>query len=122
MLAKRPESEEMVRENNNKADKNAVCGAVLSGYSTAEGNGDDGLGKVEEKVLHRDPENEPYDEYEGVSEDGGEERGSATGALEDIGEGGEGREGGEGGAGLGRDKGQNGEEKLNDGENSWREL
>ena len=116
MLPERPETEEMIRENDDEANEYAVRGAILPRGGTPECYGYDGLGEIQEEVLYRDPEHQPEHEYEGVGEDDGEERGRAAGALEDVGEGGKGGEGGEGGAGLGRHEGEGSEEELNDGE------
>ena len=122
VLPERPKSEDVAGENNKKAYDNAIGCALFSGCSSSQSDGNDGLCQVEEEVLGRDPQQQPYHKNDGVGNDCGEERGRAAGALEDVGKGGEGREGGEGGTSLGRDKGEGSEEKLNDGEDGWREL
>lgn len=122
MLPERPESEEVIGKNDDDTDEDAIGRAILARHRASQRDGDDGLCKIQKEVLHRHPENEPEDENEGVGEDGGKERGGAAGALKDVGEGGKGGEGGEGGACLGRHKGKDSEQELNDGEDGWGEL
>jgi len=122
MLPKRPESEEMIGENDDETDEHAVRRAVLTGCRTAKGDGYDGLGQVQEEILHRDPEHQPHEENEGIGKNDGEERGSAAGTLKDIGEGGKGGEGGERGASLRGDESEGSEEELHHGEDGRGQL
>jgi hypothetical protein len=89
VLPERPESEEMVRQYDEKADEDTVCRSILPCRGAPQCYGNDGLGKIQQEILYRDPEDQPYQQYEGIGEDNGEERRCAAGALEDVGEGGE---------------------------------
>lgn len=122
MLPERPKSEDVAAKNDEEAYDNAVGGALLSRSGTSQGDGNDSLCQIQEEVLSRHPQEQPYHQNDRVCNDCGEERGGAPGALEDVGEGGKGREGGEGGAGLGRNKGEGSEQKLHDGEDGGGEL
>lgn len=73
VLPERPESEEVVCKNNAKADDYTVRGAIATSSGAAEGYSNDGLGKIQKKVLYRDPEQKPQKQYQSIGEDYGEE-------------------------------------------------
>lgn len=73
VLPERPESEEVICEDDEKADDYTVRGAIAACGSPAKGYCNHGLGEIQEEVLYRDPEQKPQNEYKSIGEDYGEE-------------------------------------------------
>jgi hypothetical protein len=61
VLPERPESEEMICEDDEEADDYTVSGAIATSGSTAKGYCNHGLREIQKEVLYRDPEQKPQD-------------------------------------------------------------
>lgn len=59
LLPERPESEQMICENNEEADGYTVSCAISASGSAAESYCNNGLGEIQKEILYRDPEQQP---------------------------------------------------------------
>ena len=98
------------------AEEDGIRRASPGTSASSEGKGNDNLGQVQYELLHRSPQEQPYEQHSHVHTGECRERGCALVPIKDIGN-------GQPGTGCnGRDKGQEGEEHVDNGEESRRKL